>query len=192
MRHGARAGAEATTGVRKRQPTMLMPPMVASAAAVVTMLPANVVACAPGCLMSYFSLNTVAAIGRPEAIPLAMQVMSRVREAFLPTSETPMRDIERIPNTGKYLDLVMNDPWFAWLSPLSQLIVSLDETLEAEEPIPRAAFDRLQRQSSQLLVAEEQGSGFSKHYFEALQRDPAVVLAHAQVAKLPGWRKSQK
>jgi hypothetical protein len=35
-----------------------------------------------------------------------------------------------------------------------------------------------------LLVATEGGEGFSRHYDEALQRNPDVVLAHAAVAKL--------
>jgi hypothetical protein len=33
-------------------------------------------------------------------------------------------------------------------------------------------------------VATESGDGFSKHYFDALQSDPGVVLAHGTVAKL--------
>jgi len=35
-----------------------------------------------------------------------------------------------------------------------------------------------------LLVATEAGEGFSRHYDEALQRTPDVVMAHARVAKL--------
>jgi len=35
-----------------------------------------------------------------------------------------------------------------------------------------------------LLVATEGGEGFSRHYDEALQRNPDVILAHAAVAKL--------
>jgi hypothetical protein len=35
-----------------------------------------------------------------------------------------------------------------------------------------------------LLIASESGEGFSKHYFDALQREPDVVLAHATAAKL--------
>ena len=35
-----------------------------------------------------------------------------------------------------------------------------------------------------LLVTSETGEGFGKNYFEALQGDPDVVFAHAEVAKL--------
>jgi hypothetical protein len=35
-----------------------------------------------------------------------------------------------------------------------------------------------------LLKPSEDGAGFGKRYYEALQRDPDVVLAHAAVKKL--------
>ena len=102
------------------------------------------------------------------------------------------KTIGQIRSPNHFLQLLTSDPWFAWLSPLSQLIVSIDEAIDAEEPLTERVFQSLLRQSSLLLVATETGSGFAKHYFEALQRDPAVVMAHARVAKLPGWRKSQR
>jgi hypothetical protein len=33
------------------------------------------------------------------------------------------------------------------------------------------------------LSASEGGQGFPRHYFDALQRDPDVVMAHAEAAK---------
>jgi hypothetical protein len=38
-----------------------------------------------------------------------------------------------------------------------------------------------------MLVASESGEGFAQNYFEALQRDPDVVMAQGEVTKLPGW-----
>ena len=32
-------------------------------------------------------------------------------------------------------------------------------------------------------MAAEEGDGFPKHYFDALQRDPDVVFAHSRAAK---------
>jgi hypothetical protein len=94
------------------------------------------------------------------------------------------KTIGKIQSPGRFLQLLTNDPWFAWLSPLSQLIVSMDEALDAKEPLTKASVDALADQVHQMLVASESGDGFSAHYFEALQRDPDVVLAHAEVAKL--------
>jgi hypothetical protein len=96
----------------------------------------------------------------------------------------------QIPSPNHFLQLLTNDPWFAWLHPLSQLIVAMDEALDAEEPLTPDKVDALVRQSDLLLVVSETSEGFSGHYHEALQRDPDVVLAHAEVVKLRGPRKS--
>ena len=89
----------------------------------------------------------------------------------------------KIQSPNHFLQLLTNDPWFAWLSPLSQLIVSIDEVLDGKEPLTRKSVERFVKESARLLVASETGPGFSHHYFEALQRDPDVVLAHAEVVK---------
>ncbi|HYG35678.1 MAG TPA: hypothetical protein VEC99_12880 [Clostridia bacterium] len=95
----------------------------------------------------------------------------------------------RIQSPNHFLQLLTSDPWFAWLSPLSQLIVSIDEALDDEEPLTVTSVEALVTRSSRLLVASESGDGFSKHYFGALQRDPDVVLAHSEVVKVRGPRK---
>src|SRR6266496_2677990 len=94
------------------------------------------------------------------------------------------REIARIRSAGHFLELVMHDPWFAWLHELSQLIVLIDETLDADEPLSMEDADRLRKQSRRLLIPDEQGRGFAKQYFEALQRDPAVVVAHGEMMKV--------
>jgi hypothetical protein len=94
-----------------------------------------------------------------------------------------------IQSPNHFLQLLTRDPWFVWLHPLSQLIVSMDETLDAKVPATHEAMAALVSQSYLLLAPTETGEGFSKHYFEALQRDPEVVIAHAEVAKLRRSRK---
>jgi hypothetical protein len=94
-----------------------------------------------------------------------------------------------IPSPNHFLQLLMTDPWFAWLQPLSQLIVSLDESLEAKEPLTDAEIAAAIKQTRVLLAPSEAGDGFSRHYFEALQREPDVVMAHGEVIKLLGPRK---
>ncbi len=97
--------------------------------------------------------------------------------------------VGEIQSPNHFLQLLTNDPWFAWLHPLSQLIVALDEALDGKEPLTVAGGDALVRELDRLITPSESGEGFGRHYFEALQRDPDVVLAHAEVAKLRGSRK---
>lgn len=95
----------------------------------------------------------------------------------------------KIQSPNHFLQLLTNDPWFAWLHSLSQLIVAMDEALDAEEPLTAAKVDALANQSKLMLVASENSDGFPGHYYEAMQRDPDVVLMHAEVVKLRKPRK---
>ena len=94
------------------------------------------------------------------------------------------RDIARIGSSGELLKLVLYDPWFNWLHELSELVVLIDETLDAKEPPDGLTANRLIAQAQELLTPNEAGQGFEKRYFEALQRDPDVVLAHGKTRKL--------
>jgi len=95
------------------------------------------------------------------------------------------RDIARISSSGELLKLVLYDPWFAYLHELSEFVVLIDETLDAKEPPPGGIdAERFIEQSKVLLAPNETGTGFAKRYFEALQRDPDVVLAHARMRKV--------
>lgn len=88
------------------------------------------------------------------------------------------RDVARLTSRHQLLGLVLHDPWFAWLHELSELVVFIDETLEAEEPPSPADASRLVAQARELLSPAQDGQGFARRYYQALQRDPAVVLAH--------------
>jgi hypothetical protein len=44
--------------------------------------------------------------------------------------------------------------------------------------------ERLIAQAWDLLAPNETGTGFARRYFEALQRDPDVVLAHGRTRKM--------
>ena len=94
------------------------------------------------------------------------------------------RDIERITSSGQYLNLVLSDPWFAWLRDLSQFIVMVDESLAADEPVTGAEASRMVARARELISPDETGNGFRRRYFEVMQRDPDVVLAHADTTKI--------
>ena len=94
------------------------------------------------------------------------------------------RDISRIHSPGQFLGLVMNDPWFAYLHELSRFVVDIDEALDGEEPASPVDAERYLTKARALLTPAEHGRGFERRYFEALQRDPNVVLAHRETTKL--------
>jgi catechol 2,3-dioxygenase len=93
-------------------------------------------------------------------------------------------DRGRVPSNATLLQLVISDPWFAWLHSLSELVVRIDETVEVDSPATDADAATLIDQVEKLLTASETGEGFQRRYYDALQRQPAVVLAHADVRRV--------
>jgi len=89
----------------------------------------------------------------------------------------------RIASPYQFLQLLTDDPWFAWLRPVSQLVIAMDEMLDAKEALTVAGVKALASETKALLVASADDDGFSGHYDAALQRDPDVVFAHAEVAR---------
>ena len=129
----------------------------------------------------------------------ARQPLQELRDALLDLHKT-LIDSERavyeasvgpIQSPHHFFQLLSSDPWFAWLRPVSQLIVAMDEALDAKEPLTSDGVDTLMNESVFLLLPAEKGGEFGERYMAALQRDPHVVLAHAQVAKRVGSGKPQ-
>ena len=122
------------------------------------------------------------------------QQLTNVRTVLLRLHKT-LLDFERdgyervrgkIGNSYEFLQLVMSDPWFAWLRQLSELIVEIDELLAAKEAPMESTALALIRQASILLTPSESGSEFQKKYFAAMQQSPEVVLVHSEFASVLG------
>ena len=90
----------------------------------------------------------------------------------------------RIASNGAFLQLVLGDSWFAWLRPLSYSITRLDELAETDRISSSAELTDLLVSVRTLLRPAEEGEGFGRHYYDALQRVPEVGLIHAQVKLL--------
>lgn len=100
------------------------------------------------------------------------------------TRATYELDRGRVGSNASLLQLVINDPWFAWLHSVSELVVRIDETVDNGSVASDTDATTLLEQVERLLTASETGEGFQRRYFDALQRQPAVVLAHAAVRQV--------
>ena len=88
-----------------------------------------------------------------------------------------------VGGSGEFLQLVINDPWFAWLRPVSELIVRIDELQEpAQETTEEEALDAL-GQAAALVRPADGGGEFGRRYREILQQSPDAVLAHAGLSR---------
>ncbi len=116
---------------------------------------------------------------RPVLLRLHKSLLDYEREGY-------EREHGRIENSYEFLNLVMHNPWFGWLRHLSELIVQIDEALDTREPTKENSAAALIEETRLLLVPSEAGGEFQQKYFASVQQSPAVVLAHAEFAKLLG------
>ena len=75
---------------------------------------------------------------------------------------------------GHLLRLLTEDPYFAWLHPMSELIVDLDALL-AQEILPPGTVAGVRMEIDRLARS---GSPFWEKYAPFLQSDPQVAVAH--------------
>jgi hypothetical protein len=79
---------------------------------------------------------------------------------------------------GEFLKALIDDPSFAWLGPLTALIVRLDE-LEADELPPE-----YKAEVKRLLKPDDLGLAFQRRYHEILQKSPDALVAHGAVMRV--------
>jgi hypothetical protein len=95
------------------------------------------------------------------------------------------REHGRVPGPAALFHLLIQEPFFAWLRPMSGLMAELDELLDEEGPVGAAGM----RARVEALITEN-GHHFAARYLEILQQEPDVVMAHAALrralAQLPG------
>jgi hypothetical protein len=90
-----------------------------------------------------------------------------------------------IGSTELLLELMLKDPWFTWLHPMSDILVRIDHLLNDDAfDITKENVDHLFDEACLLLRPSAEGDGFERAYYEALQRAPDAVLAHFQVKRL--------
>jgi len=111
-----------------------------------------------------------------------------LHKALLEAERRAYEHEHRRVSAGELFELVVGHEQFAWLRSLSELIVQIDEALDAEDPPTPEDTARLLGAVRALLTPSEEGDTFQRKYFFALQREPDVVLAHAAVMRGLGDR----
>jgi hypothetical protein len=92
---------------------------------------------------------------------------------------------EVTPN--RLMQLMQEDPFFAWLKPVTSLIVDIDEMARVD--FEAADYDAIVARVDRLFGTKVDGD-FAEKYVPILQRDVDVAIAHAalrpSLAKLRG------
>lgn len=90
----------------------------------------------------------------------------------------------RVAGNLEVLRLAIEDPWFAWLRPLTALIAAMDEALQDDSPEAEARVGPIIAEASALLRPDENGSDFQQRYDEFVQRAPDVAVAHGRLMRV--------
>ncbi len=121
----------------------------------------------------------------------AEKLLSDLREALLRLHKTLLdwerSGYERIhgrQTSNDLLNALLNDPQFAWLRPISQLIVRIDELLGEKTPPMRNDVEAVVSQVKTLTSPNAEGNIYERRYDTVLQEHPDAVFAHRDVLKL--------
>lgn len=90
----------------------------------------------------------------------------------------------RVDDMFQLLNLTINDPAFAWLRPLSTLIVAIDErTDDKKSPLSATDVKNINLEIRDMLTPSQTGNDFQRNYHWALQETPDAVIAHSVSVK---------
>lgn len=108
----------------------------------------------------------------------------RVHKTLLEMERRDYQKEHGFVNTGELFRLVVDHPQFAWLHNISEFVVRIDEALSAKEPVEPEYTASAIALARKMFVPTESGDAFQKKYFDAIQSDPAVVIDHAELARI--------
>lgn len=128
---------------------------------------------------------------RAEPMPEVAALLNPLRTGLLELHrlliDAERRAYERtfgpVPNSGALLQLLINDPWFSWLRPFTQLVVRIDESMEEAKPIDLAAARHFLAQAWALLDPSETGAEHQRRYFQHLQDEAPIMMAHGDLKR---------
>lgn len=96
------------------------------------------------------------------------------------------RENGRVENPYTLLSLVENDPTFAWLRPLTRLLVEIEDLLEQEEITPFAASAVRAAAAIMFMPSAGDDTGFYDQLRAARQNAPELVTMHAHIRQALG------
>jgi hypothetical protein len=112
------------------------------------------------------------------------QALLRLHKTLLDWERAVYERVHGRQSSNALLDALLKDPQFAWLRPISQLVVRIDEMLDDEIPPGQNDLDAVLAHVRDLAAPNETGNSYEQRYFTALQENPDAVFAHRDVAAL--------
>ncbi len=112
------------------------------------------------------------------------QTLLQLHKALLDMERREYEKVHGQVNAGELFRLVVGDAQFAWLHSISEFVVRIDEALAGEKEVTTEDARDSVSLARKMFLPSETGDGFQKQYYDAIQRDPAVVMEHAELVRL--------
>jgi hypothetical protein len=90
------------------------------------------------------------------------------------------RNVGPVANEFEFFRLVTSDPSFAWIGPMTTLIVQIDEKVASKEPITVGDVESLYAETRSVLASPD-ATPFKTEYTQLLQENPGLVMKHSAV-----------
>lgn len=119
------------------------------------------------------------------------QKLKQLSQAFLRLHKTLLESAKAdyeakngaITNSNQYLQLVLDDPYFAWLRKISAMIALIDEATSRMRPATETDAQSLLDEAKKLLNFEDADEDFNDKFQAALQNNSDAVLGHNDALK---------
>jgi hypothetical protein len=119
------------------------------------------------------------------------RLLTELRQALVPLHRTLLEweraAYERVHgrmSAAEMLKIIVEDPQFTWLRPLSELIARIDALLAAVDPDLVVDVGAIVAQTKLLTSPDEEGTPYARSYHAALQQLPDMVFAHRRVTNV--------
>lgn len=89
-----------------------------------------------------------------------------------------------ISGANQYLQLVLDDPHFAWLRKISSLVALVDEATSVRRPAAENEAQSLLNEAKSLLNFEDPDETFNDKFQTALQANKDAVIGHNDALKV--------
>ena len=123
--------------------------------------------------------------GRQKLVALR-EALLRLHKSLLEMERREYEKLHGKVTAGELFRLVVDDAQFAWLHNISEFVVRIDENLESDKGVSEEDSSGSMLLARKMFTQTESGDSFQKRYYDAIQKDPTVVMEHAELARLFG------
>jgi hypothetical protein len=121
-----------------------------------------------------------------EQLAEVRRALLRVHKALIDSERAVYETRNGALTNAEFLTALLQEPFFQWMRPFSQLIAAMDEAMFGDEPVTAAGACDYVNQVHALVTEPANGDGGSPEtvrYGQVRDRDPAVLFVHTELVR---------